>query len=204
MTDTTTNPDPAAPRERAPAKPLDNKAFISMLTDARKLVAEFQRALKQVSPKMTIRDYMTLARLNAGEAAQAGTGDAATGDPEGAAAARQPKARKAVTASLQQAGLVTTTPEGRPHVTEQGHKVLADIEAMLTSVVGAMRGKRGAATKAGGRNVPMALKAVKKTTRPTAGGTPGTAGGGKTRRARRQAAGTDAATQAVEGSTQTV
>lgn len=200
MTDTDTTAKPAGKRARGgaakaggkAAKPMDSKAFLVMLTDAKKLVTEFQRALKQVSPKLSMRDYTTLARLNAAEAAPA-EGTAGEGD---AAAKKQPKARKSATASLQHAGLVDTTGEGRPRVTDQGRKVLADMDAMLAGVISAMGGKKGAATKAGGRNVPMALKAVKKSTR---GGADKGEGGKGARRARRKAAAEAAAPAEAAG-----
>src|SRR5699024_3281746 len=155
MTDTDTATQPTGKRNRGAAKALDSKGFLSMLIDARKLVTEFQRALKQVSPKLSMRDYMTLAKLNAGDSVEGGD----------TAERKQPKRRKAATASLQHAGLVTVTGDEKPEVTDQGRKVLADMDAMLASVLSAMGGKKGAATKAGSRNVPMALKAVKKSTR---------------------------------------
>lgn len=181
MTDTDITAKPAGKRARGGAakaggkvaKPMDSKAFLVMLTDAKKLVTEFQRALKQVSPKLSMRDYMTLARLNA-DTAQAGEA--------GAAPTRASKGRKGATTSLQQAGLAATTAEGRAEVTDQGRKVLADVDALVAKVLAAMAGKKGAATTEGSRNVPRALKAVKVSTRAAGGEKAGSKAERRTRR----------------------
>lgn len=175
MTDTHSAAQTAG--KRGARQPLDSKALVHMLTDAKKLVAAFQRALKQVSPKLSMRDYTILARLHAGESGEVAEEGETT-------AKKQAKARKSTTASLQQSGLVTDNGGGQPTVTDQGRKVLAEMDAMLAGVLSAMGGKKGAATKAGSRNVPMALKAVKRTTRATGG----ERAGGKAGRRRKAAA----------------
>ena len=194
MTDIDTQSTKAGKRGGAKAKPVDSKAFLGMLTDARKLLDEFRRALKQVSPKLTMRDYMALARINNGSTDQPADGSNAAGD------AKKPGIRKGVANSLQQAGLVTTpaTEGSTPEITDQGRKVLADMDTLLASIVGKMKGKKGAATQAGARNVPMALKAVKQSTR-TGKGEAGAKGGrGKKQREGGTAAGE--ATKAPAGS----
>lgn len=194
MTNTDTTTKKTGKRAGAASKPVDSKAFLGMLTDAKKLLNEFQRALKQVSPKLSMRDYMALARINAGASASADADANANGQT--ATGKKQVKVRQGVTSSLQTAGLVTTTEGSNPEVTDQGRRVLADMDELLASIVGKMKGKKGAATKAGGRNVPMALKAVKQSTRAGKGAGEQRAGGRKRAERKNVAAGdTSAGTQ---------
>lgn len=184
MTDIDTTATKPGKRGGGTAKAVDTKALLAMLTDARKLVSEFQRALKQVSPKLTMRDYMALARINTGAADQAPAGGAT------AEGKTQRPVRAGVAASLQQAGLVTAPAGGKPEITDQGRKVLGDIDVLLASILGKMKGKKGAATQAGGRNVPMALKAVKQSTRAGRGEAGAKGEGGRKRREGRNATAT--------------